>query len=98
MAKTHRGKGIRNFYIDPNGTVHDGEYNNGRGTCPVCARTGVKVLYTREIDGNDAKVCKRCNTAIGRGKLGFTALVSDSAADVSEPENDSAAEEVIEEE
>jgi len=99
MAKTHRGKGIRNFYIDPNGTVHDGEYNNGRGTCPVCARTGVKVLYTREIDGVETKVCKRCNTAIGRGKLGFTAPESDSsAADVSAPEDDSAAEEVIEEE
>ena len=77
--------------------MHDGEYNNGRGTCPVCARTGVKILYTREIDGNETKVCKRCNTAIGRGKLGFTAPVSDSGADVSEPENDSAAEEVTEE-
>jgi ribosome-binding protein aMBF1 (putative translation factor) len=96
MAKTHRGKGIRHLYIDPNGTVHDGEYNNGRGTCPVCERTGVKTLYTREIDGSDAKVCKRCNTAIGRGKLGFTAPGSDSA-DVSEPEDDSTAEEVAEE-
>lgn len=98
MAKTHRGKGIRNFYIDPNGTVHDGEYNNGRGTCPVCNRTGVKILYTREIDGNETKVCKRCNTAIGRGKLGFDAQGSDSAADVSDTENESAAEEVTEEE
>lgn len=98
MAKTHRGKGIRNFYIDPNGTVHDGEYNNGRGTCPVCNRTGVKILYTREIDGNETKVCKRCNTAIGRGKLGFTAPDSGGTVeDTSENENDSAEEEVAEE-
>lgn len=69
MAKTHRGKGIRHLYVDPNGTVHEGIYNNGRGTCPVCCRTGVKVLYEREIDGNTVKVCKRCNTAIGRGKI-----------------------------
>ena len=98
MAKTHRGKGIRHLYIDPNGTVHDGEYNNGRGTCPVCKRTGVKILYTREIEGKETKVCKRCNTAIGRGKLGFAAPLSDNtAADVSESENDSAAEEITEE-
>ena len=69
MAKTHRGAGIRHLYVDPNGTVHQGEYNNGRGTCPVCERTGVKVLYEREVGEDTVKVCKRCNTAIGRGKL-----------------------------
>ncbi len=69
MAKTHRGSGIRHLYIDPNGNVHEGVYNNGRGTCPTCGRTGVKVLYTREVDENSYKVCKRCNTAIGRGKI-----------------------------
>ncbi len=69
MAKTHRGSGIRHLYIDPNGNVHQGEYNNGRGTCPVCERTGVKVLYEREVGEDTVKVCKRCNTAIGRGKL-----------------------------
>jgi len=67
MAKTHRGTGIRHLYVDPNGTVHQGEYNNGRGTCPVCERTGVKVLYEREVGENTVKVCKRCNTAIERG-------------------------------
>ena len=36
MAKTHRGSGIRHLYVDPNGTVHEGQYNNGRGTCPAC--------------------------------------------------------------
>jgi hypothetical protein len=69
MAKTHRGTGIRHLYVDLNGNVHQGEYNNGRGTCPVCERTGVKVLYDREVGESTVKVCKRCNTAIGRGKL-----------------------------
>lgn len=69
MAKTHRGSGIRHLYIDPNGNVHEGIYNNGRGTCPACGRTGVKVLYSREVDEQTFKVCKRCNTAIGRGKI-----------------------------
>ncbi len=69
MAKTHRGSGIRHLYVDPNGNVHEGEYNNGRGTCPACGRTGVKVLYTREVDETSFRVCKRCNTAIGRGKI-----------------------------
>ena len=57
MAKTHRGTGIRHLYVDPNGTVHQGEYNNGRGTCPVCERTGVKVLYEREVGEETVKVC-----------------------------------------
>lgn len=69
MAKTHRGSGIRHLYIDPHGNVHEGVYNNGRGTCPACGRTGVKVLYEREVDEKTYKVCKRCNTAIGRGKI-----------------------------
>ena len=69
MAKTHRGKGIRHLYIDPNGFTHQGIYNNGRGTCPACGRTGVKVLYSREVNETNVNVCKRCNTAIGRGKI-----------------------------
>ena len=69
MSKTYRGKGIKHLYVDPNGTVHTGEYNNGRGTCAACGRTGVKVLYEREVGEDTLKVCKRCNTAIGRGKL-----------------------------
>ena len=80
MAKTHRGSGIRHLYVDPNGTVHEGVYNNGRGTCPACGRTGVKVLYEREVDEKTYKVCKRCNTAIGRGRIEFPAA-SEAAAE-----------------
>ena len=66
MAKTHRGSGIRHRLEDGQFT---GTYNNGRGTCPVCERTGVKVLYSREIGENTVNVCKRCNAALSHGKL-----------------------------
>jgi RNA polymerase subunit RPABC4/transcription elongation factor Spt4 len=50
MAKNHRGKGIRNLP------------NHGRGECPVCHRTGVKI--THEIKAGDKvhKVCKACKS------------------------------------
>lgn len=49
MAKAHRGVGIRNLE------------NHGRGTCPVCNKTGIKVLWEVEKDGQKMKVCKFCN-------------------------------------
>ncbi len=52
MSKAHRGSGIRE------------EFNHGRGTCPVCKRTEVKVLYEATVDGEKAKVCKSCNANI----------------------------------
>lgn len=49
MAKSHRGKGIRK------------EPNRGRGTCPICKSTGIKLLYERKLDDETTtKVCKRC--------------------------------------
>lgn len=49
MAKTHRGKGLWHLPA------------RGRGTCPVCKATRVKVLYERTAPGGAAiKVCKRC--------------------------------------
>jgi len=69
MAKTHRGCGIRHLYVDSKGRTSDGVYNNGRGTCPVCKRTGVKVLYSREIADKTLNTCKRCSAALGHGKL-----------------------------
>lgn len=49
MSKNHRGAGIRSLV------------SHGRGECPVCHRTGVKVLYEVEVDGKKVKVCKVCN-------------------------------------
>lgn len=56
MSKAHRGFGVRELV------------SNGRGTCPVCGRTKVKVLYEYEKDGNKHKICKQCKAAIARGK------------------------------
>jgi len=56
MAKTHRGKGIRD------------QFAHGRGDCPVCKRHNVKVLY--EMDGGEKKlkICKVCKAAVKHGK------------------------------
>lgn len=48
-SKTHRGKTLWKLP------------SHGRGTCPVCKKTRIKVLY--EIitgDSSKIKVCKRC--------------------------------------
>nr|WP_221468882.1 hypothetical protein [Cohnella thailandensis] len=38
--------------------------SHGRGTCPVCKATRIKLLYTRTAsDGKSVKVCKRCSAA-----------------------------------
>lgn len=52
MAKTHRGRGIRELA------------SHGRGTCPRCGATNIKVLYEKEIDGKQQKICKFCNAAL----------------------------------
>jgi ribosome-binding protein aMBF1 (putative translation factor) len=56
MAKSHRGKGLR------------GQFRQGRGVCPVCARTAVKVVYEVQVKEKTLKVCKICKAAIGHGK------------------------------
>lgn len=49
MAKTHRGKGLWHLPA------------RGRGICPICKATRIKVLYERTApDGRVVKVCKRC--------------------------------------
>jgi hypothetical protein len=54
MSKNHRGKGIRELY------------KRGRGTCPVCKRTGVKIIHEREKDKQKIFVCKVCNVVMSR--------------------------------
>jgi len=48
MAKTRRGKGLLKTP------------GRGRGTCPVCKRTGVKLLYDQLVLDKASKVCKAC--------------------------------------
>jgi hypothetical protein len=54
MSKAHRGKGIRELPA------------YGRGECPVCKRTNVKILY--EQGDAKSKICKTCKAAIKHGK------------------------------
>jgi ribosome-binding protein aMBF1 (putative translation factor) len=57
MAKTHRGKGIRSLV------------SHGRGTCPLCTRTAVKVVYEITVNEKTIKVCKTCKAAVSHGKM-----------------------------
>jgi CRISPR/Cas system-associated protein Cas10 (large subunit of type III CRISPR-Cas system) len=56
MSKAHRGKGIRELAF------------HGRGTCPVCKRSSVKILYEQEAGGAKVKICKICRAAVKHGK------------------------------
>ncbi|WP_195572155.1 hypothetical protein [Paenibacillus sp. 1001270B_150601_E10] len=52
MAKTHRGKGL---WKTP---------SKGRGTCPICLSTRIKLLYTvSDKENHQIKVCKKCKDA-----------------------------------
>lgn len=57
MSKSHRGRGILEVP------------NRGRGTCPVCKRTGIKVMYEQEVGGKKLIVCKQCRAALKHDKL-----------------------------
>ena len=49
MSKNHRGSGIRSLPA------------KGKGTCAICGKTDIKVLFEKEIDGKTVKICKICN-------------------------------------
>ena len=48
MSKPRRGKSLWTLPA------------RGRGTCPLCARTRVKLLYPLKVNGVTVNVCKRC--------------------------------------
>lgn len=54
MSKNHRGKGIKELV------------KSGRGTCPICKRTGIKLLYEKDIEGKKINVCKICKVTLGK--------------------------------
>jgi ribosomal protein L37AE/L43A len=57
MAKAHRGAGVRELV------------KSGRGTCPLCRRTGIKVLYEREAQDKKIVICKQCEAAVKKGHM-----------------------------
>ena len=68
MSKSHRGKGIRD------------QFAHGRGTCPVCSRSSVKVLYEQESGGQKFKICKTCKAAIKNGNKKLPSADKDKIA------------------
>lgn len=52
MSKNHRGSGIRSLPA------------HGRGTCAICGKTDIKVLWEKEVNGQTVKICKYCNAAL----------------------------------
>ena len=48
MSKNHRGSGIRSLPA------------HGRGTCAICGKTDIKVLWEKEINGQTVNICKYC--------------------------------------
>ena len=52
MSKNHRGSGIRSLPA------------HGRGTCAICRKTDIKVLWEKEINGQTVNVCKFCNAKL----------------------------------
>ena len=67
MSKAHRGKGIKD------------QFAHGRGECPVCKRTSVKILYEQEAEGKKIKICKTCKSAIKHNKKSLPASAEKAA-------------------
>ena len=67
MSKAHRGKGIRD------------KYAHGRGECPVCKRSSVKILYDQEAEGQKFKVCKTCKAAVKNGRKSLPVVAADTS-------------------
>ena len=68
MSKNHRGSGIRSLP------------NHGRGTCAICGKTDIKVLYEKEINGQTVNICKYCNANL-KNKAKAEAPAAAPAAD-----------------
>ena len=64
MSKAHRGKGIRD------------QFARGRGECPVCKRSNVKILYEQEAGEAKLKICKTCKAALKHGKKDISHLAA----------------------
>ncbi|MCL2557213.1 MAG: hypothetical protein FWE09_01915 [Treponema sp.] len=67
MSKAHRGKGIKDLFA------------KGRGTCPLCGASRIKLLY-EEGGEQKIKVCKPCKAAIKHGKKTLPAAAVVAAA------------------
>ncbi len=67
MSKNHRGSGIRTLPA------------HGRGTCAICGKVRIKVLYEQEVNGQTVNICKFCKAAL-KNKARAAAPVATEAA------------------
>ncbi len=58
MSKAHRGRPLK-----------EENPGAGRGTCPLCKRSGIKLLFDYEVDEKKLVLCKQCNSAVKNGKF-----------------------------
>lgn len=73
MSKNHRGTGLRSLPA------------HGRGVCPICKKSDIKVIYEVEVDGQKVKVCKYCNAALkNKAKENAPAKAAAPVADTAE--------------
>ncbi len=68
MSKNNRGAGLREIP------------GRGRGVCPVCGRTAIKLVYEVKKGEESLKVCKNCrNKKFAEPKKEAPAEVAESA-------------------
>lgn len=58
MSKAHRGTPLKQE--NP---------GSGRGICPLCRRSGIKLLYEYEVNEKKLHICKPCSAAVKNGKF-----------------------------
>lgn len=58
MSKAHRGTPLKK---ETPGA--------GRGECPLCKRSGIKLLYSKEFGEKKVDICKQCKAATANGKM-----------------------------
>ena len=62
MGALYTSAGLIQFEEAAMGKSHRGKAAKGtRGACPVCGRTGVKLMYPLTVNGQaNTMVCKQC--------------------------------------
>ncbi len=58
MSKAHRGQPLKQEIP-----------GSGRGICPICKRSGIKLLYEHEVEEEKITICKQCHAAEKAGNL-----------------------------
>ena len=63
MSKAHRGAGLRSQVF------------SGRGECPLCKKTGIKIGHEVTAGEKKLMICKQCKAALASGKKQLEAAV-----------------------